>query len=514
MQEHFTLALSLSLFLPLGSTTRAQDGPPPITRNAVNASPSASIPAKQGPSPSGISAVVPPMTNPPGTGPALGDDRISQDDITGGGMTLKEIRRKGMEIFSTPFNEFDGMGDGPSDPMGSATTPGNRVTVGDNGVFMRVNGLDSQTCLECHSVRSNRSIPATFAIGGVGGIAATAFPSTYFDVADQAGNGYAEYIGRLINPPFVWGSGGVELLAKEMTADLQDIKDMALGDANTPYSLDTHGVNFGTLVYDGVSLVFSDVVGIDTDLVVKPFGRKGNVPTLRAFDTGAMAFHHGMQAEEVTDDLNDDGMPDDGVDIDGDGDGVYNEIKPGELSAMHIFQALTEKPREIRGNQQQVSQGRQNFHDIGCAECHIPEMETTNEFLPIAYPEVLEDPWANVFLSARLKGGSAGFKSNGSGGVTVLMYSDLKRHDVDTSDPTPGDPLSDLFITPRLWGIADTAPYMHDGSKLSISEAIEAHGNDAAASASSFQSLSQADQIDLLAFLDTLRAPKNPNKGL
>jgi CxxC motif-containing protein (DUF1111 family) len=55
---------------------------------------------------------------------------------------------------------------------------------------------------------------------------------------------------------------------------------------------------------------------------------------------------------------------------------------------------------------------------------------------------------------------------------------------------------------------------MHDGSKLSISEAIEAHGNDAAASASSFQSLSQADQTDLLAFLDTLRAPKKPNKGL
>ena len=52
----------------------------------------------------------------PPDGPALGRNRITQDDITSGRLTIKEIRRKGMEIFSTPFNKLDGFGDGPMDP--------------------------------------------------------------------------------------------------------------------------------------------------------------------------------------------------------------------------------------------------------------------------------------------------------------------------------------------------------------------------------------------------------------
>ena len=42
----------------------------------------------------------PPLTNPPGTGPAL-TPRVTQADITNGSMTLKDIRQAGMRIFST-----------------------------------------------------------------------------------------------------------------------------------------------------------------------------------------------------------------------------------------------------------------------------------------------------------------------------------------------------------------------------------------------------------------------------
>ena len=51
----------------------------------------------------------------PGEGPALGTNRITQQEIESGRLTLREIRAKGRVLFSTPFNLHDGWGDGPVD---------------------------------------------------------------------------------------------------------------------------------------------------------------------------------------------------------------------------------------------------------------------------------------------------------------------------------------------------------------------------------------------------------------
>ena len=441
------------------------------------------------------------QVTPPGTGPALAP-RLSQNDILN--MSLKDIREAGLRIFATPFNKFDGMGDGPvnaADP----TALGGRPTIGGNGTWLRVNGNDSQTCLECHSLLSNRGIPATFAVGGVGGISASAFPGVIlFDIADADANGIGDVDGRKINPPFIWGAGGVELVAKEMTTDLQLLKLQAQSNPNTTIWLDTKGVNFGSFLFDGAVFDTSNVDGIDDDLVVKPFGRKGNNSTIRAFDTGALQFHHGMQPAEVV-----------GSGVDADGDGVADEILAGELSALHVFTGATEKPRVVKGNPIQVAAGFENFLGAGCAVCHIPSIDTDITKLPVAFPEVPTDPSANVFMVIELQGGSAGFAGNDDGGIVVPMFSDLKRHDLGAGmAETTGDPLDPLFITARLWGIADTAPYLHDGRALTLTNAILLHGGEGQAAADAFAAMSQDAQFDLLAFLDTLRAPKNPNKGL
>ncbi len=64
-----------------------------------------------------------PVTQDPGSWRAKGGGRITQDDITSGAMTLREIRFAGMEVFSTPFTKADGFGDGPMVP-GDPTSPG------------------------------------------------------------------------------------------------------------------------------------------------------------------------------------------------------------------------------------------------------------------------------------------------------------------------------------------------------------------------------------------------------
>ena len=432
-------------------------------------------------------------------GPGLGTNRITQADITGGGLTNKEIRRKGLEIFTTPFNHLDGFGDGPVNPL-DTVSPGGRPTT--NGTWLRVNGLDTQTCLECHSVTSNATIPATLGVGGVAGIGGSAFGGvTSIDITDADASGVAEVTGRLINPPFLFGSGGVELVGKEMTTDLQIRKAQAQANPGTIVSLTTKGVSFGSISFDAGSQTFdtSAVEGIDGDLVVRPFGRKGEFSSVRAFGIGALQFHLGMQPVEA---------PGVGLGVDADGDGVVNEILVGELSALHIFGANLERPVEVNKKRKSVRRGKQIFQGAGCATCHVPAIRTDSRDLDLAFPEVETDPTQNIYHTVDLAQGPAGFKKKPGGGLSVPLFSDLKRHHMGPGlAENTGGALDPFFITPRLWGISDTAPYLHDGRALTLDEAISMHGGEGAAAAANFQALSGVDRIRLLAFLGSLRTP-------
>ncbi len=456
---------------------------------------------------------------PAGESTVLGNNRITQNQIQTGFYTLKQIRKTGLMIFSAPFNVHDGYGDGPIDPFNpDKTSPGNRPNMQDNGTFLRVNGLDSQACLECHTVVSNASIPAKLGVGGVGGIAATAMPGpTDIDIDDSDDNGFASYNGRLINPPFLFGAGGVELVGKEMTEDLQLQKALALASPDTVVPLSSHGVSFGTILFDSGANDFdtSGVQGVATDLVVRPFGRKGDNSSIRKFDIGALRFHQGMQPEEIVDDMDGDGASDPGVDNDPDGDGVFNEIMPGELSAMHLFAVTSDRPRVKTNSDPAEIQGRALFTSEGCASCHVPLMITRSRQLKLAYPEVETDPSANVYYTINLNEAPTKFRRVPGKGVVVRMFSDLKHHDMGPGlAESTGAPDASLFITPRLWGIADTAPYLHDGRALTLSEAIQAHGGEGQFAADNFNALRNGQKAALLAFLRTLRTPTAPFSDL
>lgn len=434
-------------------------------------------------------------------GPALGLNRITQSDIIGGGLTLTDVRAAGMRMFATPFNRLDGYGDGPMNPL-DPTSPGGRPTLQNNGTFLRVNGLDAQTCMECHSVGSNTTVPFTFAVGGVGGSNNNAiFQPRNIDVDDEGGNGFADFDGRYINPPFLFGSGGIELLGSEMTLDLQALKASAQLNPGTIVSLVTHGVSFGTLSYDAQTQSFdtSGLEGIDEDLVVRPFGRKGEFATVRGFDVDAMKFHFGMQPVE-----------DVGAGVDGDQDGVVDEIRIGELSALHIFNTNLERP-EIRDWTLFARRGLNQFLAIGCADCHVPAIETRSQVLEYRFPEVDTNPSQNAFYQVNLSTTPAGFETRPSGGIEVQLFSDLKRHDMgpDLAENF-GSHLDSEFITARLWGVADTAPYLHDGRATTLTDAILAHGGEAQAARDAFANLPPAGQLQLLTFLKRLRTPQDP----
>ena len=81
----------------------------------------------------------------------------------------------------------------------------------------------------------------------------------------------------------------------------------------------------------------------------------------------------------------------------------------------------------------------------------------------------------------------------------------------ELADPHPdstGLP-RERFLTRPLWGLAETAPYLHDGRAATIPEAIEAHGGDAAASRDAFRELSPRQRASLHVFLLSLtRQPR------
>lgn len=440
----------------------------------------------------------------PGEGPRLANKVVHQDDIAEGRMGLLEIRKEGMRIFSTPFNKDDGYGDGPYDPSEDPTEFGGRPTLQGNGTFLRVNGLDAQTCLECHSILSNQSIPARFAIGGVGAAANNAiFRPTFMDIVDAQNLGEASFDGRFINPPFLYGSGGVQLVGKEMTADLQAIKAEVLATPGSSAELVTKGVSFGRLRNVGGELDYSEVEGIDHDLVVRPFGRKGEFPSTRAFDLDAMQFHFGMQPVELF-----------GADTDPDGDGVTNEILPGELSALEVFNTTLPRP-EHRGWGPATEPGLEIFKSIGCAECHVPSLETTTKYLSYAFPEVPEDPSANVYFQADLTLPPTGFSPGEGGGIVVPMFADLKRHYMgEELAESFGSELDGWFTTARLWGVADTAPYLHDGRALTIGEAIMMHGGEAEEARDNYVALTEDEKWDIHLFLQSLRTPASVGDDL
>ncbi len=450
-----------------------------------------------------------------GEGPGLrAEDRVTQDQIIYKEKSLREIRAAGLAVFVTPFNKHDGYGDGPHDPgIFDQRSPaaGNRPTLQGNGSFLRVNGLDAQTCLECHTIVSNRTVPATLGIGGVGGVNTNAmFQPEQMNVVDTDFDGHAEFDGRLINPPFLFGVGGVELVAREMTRDLQNLRKYALLNPGASVELETKGVSFGSITADEHGTIDTrNIEGIDDDLVVRPFGSKGDVASLRAFDVDAMSFHLGMQASERFG----------GPGADADNDGVRNEISMGDLTALSVFLSTLERPQQKSRPQHQ--QGAALFREIGCTECHIPALDTAQTHLPLTLTGAPDRPFEDVFYEVDLTQPPVSFERNSLGGIKVPLFSDLKRHDM-------GEALAETFslasarqnrefITAKLWGVADTAPYMHDGRAFTLIEAIRMHdnpGSEASAAARNFEGLATEQKNDILRFLLSLRTPADPARDL
>jgi CxxC motif-containing protein (DUF1111 family) len=135
-----------------------------------------------------------------------------------------------------------------------------------------------------------------------------------------------------------------------------------------------------------------------------------------------------------------------------------------------------------------AERGKKVFHSIGCAECHTPDL-----------------------------GNVAGIYSDLLLHSVTARISDGYRHELVVEVPMPdGHPEPDEWRTPPLWGVADSAPYFHDGGSPTLEAAIARHDGSARVVTNAYAVLSQTDKQSLIAFLQTLQAPDDaqPPKAL
>jgi CxxC motif-containing protein (DUF1111 family) len=133
-----------------------------------------------------------------------------------------------------------------------------------------------------------------------------------------------------------------------------------------------------------------------------------------------------------------------------------------------------------------VHAGRRLFSSVGCADCHTPSLGSIDGL----YSDLLLHR-----MGQELQGGGS--------------YNDIPRPitpeepDPSSSSPHPGE-----WRTPPLWGVADSAPYLHDGRAATLEDAIMMHRGQGAASAAQFGGLSTEQKAQVVAFLRSLRAPQ------
>lgn len=135
-------------------------------------------------------------------------------------------------------------------------------------------------------------------------------------------------------------------------------------------------------------------------------------------------------------------------------------------------------------DQNDIVAGRNIFNEIGCANCHRPEMKTGSS--PI----------------------------NALSNKTFYPYTDLLLHDMGPGlddGYTEGSAKTSEWKTPALWGLglskfSQGGGYflLHDGRARSIEEAIVLHGGEGQESSERYQSLSDSEKRNLIRFLESL----------
>ena len=419
---------------------------------------------------------------------------------------LDEIIEHGEFLFKVSFNELDGLG--RPETSGTTKTRPRRESPQN---FNRISGPDANACVACHNLPR---------IGGGGDNSNNVFGlASDIDFATLEGSVGSEDDSSSVlditnerNTIGVFGSGLVELLSREITIDLLNIVEKSKKLASEENriikaDLDSKGINYGYIeVHPNGFVDRSNVDGIDSDLVLRPFIQKGVIGTLRDFSNISMNHHHGMQSEELA-----------GFNSDLDRDGIVNELTEGDITAVTIFQATLDFPDNVFSENEEIKtaqlKGKEVFNNIGCASCHMPTLPLKS--LMFVEPGPLNTEISTTLAESKktlvvnLEDYVSKLEKDDDGNYLIPIWSDLKRHDMgpklDNERPLQKGVPTNYWLTKKLWGFYSEPPFLHHGRANLLNDVIEMHQGDAKISSDAYFDLESNEQQYLIEFLKSFK---------
>lgn len=160
------------------------------------------------------------------------------------------------------------------------------------------------------------------------------------------------------------------------------------------------------------------------------------------------------------------------------------DLREEDLEAMIAYVAALPRPPQPMLTEEPSLLGQAVFEEMGCADCHTPNLGGVEGL----YSDLLLHDMGPE-LSGR--GGSYG------GALQVAI-----NNEMDAAPPRAAE-----WRTPPLWGVADTAPYLHDGRAQTLAQAIALHGGQAEPARVAWRAAAPEELDALYAFLGTLRSP-------
>ena len=194
------------------------------------------------------------------------------------------------------------------------------------------------------------------------------------------------------------------------------------------------------------------------------FGHKASIPSFADFCADAFINEMGVTVNGL--------LADFAVEIDTDSVSDPELADQDFVDLVFFSTHLAPPARSFPDNpslRERINKGEDNFNDVGCAGCHVSEL-------------------------------------NGEEGP-VAAFSDFLLHDVanpDRLNVPEADAEPSEFRTAPLWGVRETAPYLHDGSAETLRDAILLHFGEASAAKDAFNALSFDEQSKLIEFLLSL----------
>jgi len=434
---------------------------------------------------------------------------VSQADIESGQWTTPQLVEAGHRLFVSRFTISDGLGRPAA--TGNPFPTLRRVPLLEQVSFARGQGPDSNSCVSCH---------AQPVVGGAGDFAVNVF--TGLGMRQLPTQSLDREFSNERGTPSLHGTGLIELLAREITADLHRIRSAAKTQAKMSghtvrKALISKGIQFGAITATPAGQISTaEVEGIDRDLIIRPFGAKGVIVSLRDFTINAANLHHGMQAVERF------GKRQTGT-HDFDQDGIQNELTVGDITALTIYQATLNLPGNVLPNSPVkkgiVKRGKDLFTQVGCAKCHIPELVLERSLFFEPNPHNFKGnlrprkDTKSTVVDLAVEASSPHVERMDDGHFMVRAFTDFKRHKISDSErPHFKNEIvserllpTDVFLTARLWTVGNTAPYGHRGDLVTLAETIEHHGGEAAKSRRQYEKLAKRDQESVRTFLRTLQ---------